>query len=110
MAKQPQNTTVYKFYSSTGNELHCGRTRRPLHKRESEHRRNFVEPDGYAEAVVDGLTWEEAGAWERQNRCSPYDRANEDEDDRSKHGLAGWLAVGAAVVGGLWLWGRRTRR
>ena len=107
--KSEKDTTVYKFYSADDEELHCGRTSRHLHVREGEHRRKFDEPDGYAVAVEEGLSWEDAGQWERENRCSPYDRYEEDEeeeDDERGGSLLEGVIKGAAVVGGLWLVGK----
>lgn len=100
---QIRNQKVYRFYSADGELLHCGRTKRELHKRESEHRRRFEEPDGYAELVEDGLTMEEASAWEKANHCSPYDKCDPDdsccESERDYTGLIIGGIFAALLVG-----------
>lgn len=100
------DTTTYIFYSAEGEELHCGRTRRPLRYREREHQRRFEEPDGYA-VPVDQTTWEAANEWERTRGCSPYNRTsgtNVDTDDTEENsGLTALAIFGGIVFGGLLL-------
>ena len=107
MPKKEKNQKVYKFYSEDGELLHCGRTKRPLHKRESEHRRRFDEPDGYADLIEDGLSLEEATEWEKTNRCSPYNKGGcaddecevADDGDSGVATFVGGLLLAGAVIG-----------
>jgi hypothetical protein len=86
-----RDTYKYSFFSEDGDELHCGITN-DLDRREGEHRRRFGEPDGYIEQDGRRTTRAAAEAWERRQRCSPYDREAND-------GLSAGEVVGAVVKG-----------
>ncbi|HEY3818388.1 MAG TPA: hypothetical protein VGL81_14520 [Polyangiaceae bacterium] len=67
--------THQRYLAKVGNSIvDCGITGRDLDVRERERRYKMGIPNLYLEPVGPRVTAESARQWERDQRCSPYDR------------------------------------